>query len=92
MTRNAKRSPVIVYPLIILMLVGHWNDLYQLIMPGAIGQYSPSFGSIMMQLGMALAFGGIFLFIVFRSLTKAALVPKNSPFLQESLHHSTGVV
>lgn len=92
MTRNAKRTPVIVYPLIFIMLIGHWNDLYQLIMPGAIGQYSPSFGSFMMQLGMALTFGGVFLFVVFRSLAKAALVPKNSPFIEESLHHSTGVV
>lgn len=92
MTRNAKRTPVIVYPLIFIMLIGHWNDLYQIIMPGAIGAYSPSFGSILMQLGFALAFGGLFLFVVYRSLAKAALVPKNSPFLEESLHHSTGVV
>lgn len=92
MTRNAKRSPVIVYPLIFLLLIGHWNDVYLLIMPGAVGQYSASLGSILMQLGMALAFGGLFLFVVLNSLSKAALVPKNNPYLEESLHHSTGAV
>lgn len=92
MTRNAKRTPVIVYPLIFLLLIGHWNDLYQLIMPGAIGAYSPSLGSFLMQLGMALAFGGLFLFVVFRSLSKASLVPVNNTYLEESLHHSTGAV
>lgn len=92
MTRDAKRSPVIVYPLIFLLFVGHWNDLYTLIMPGAVGQHSASFGSILMQLGMALTFGGIFLFTVFRSLAMADMVPKNNVYLEESLHHSTGAV
>jgi hypothetical protein len=92
MTRNAKRTPVIVFPLIFLMLIGHWNDLYQLIMPGAIGHYTPNAGSVLMQLGVALAFGGLFLFFVFRSLAKARMLPKNNPFLEESLHHSTGVI
>lgn len=92
MTRNAKRTPVIVYPLIFLMLLGHWNDLYLLIMPGAVGNYAPSFGNVLMQLGFVLSFAGIFLGVVFNSLSKAALVPKNNPFLEESVHHSTGVV
>lgn len=92
MTRNAKRTPVIVYPLLFLMLLGHWNDLYLLIMPGAVGKYEGSFGNILMQLGFALTFAGVFLGVVFNSLSKAALVPKNNPFLEESVHHSTGVV
>lgn len=92
MTRNAKRTPVIVYPLIFLMLLGHWNDLYLLIMPGAVGKYEGSFGNIVMQLGFVLTFAGLFLGVVFNSLSKAALVPKNNPFLEESVHHSTGVV
>ncbi|MFN0203891.1 MAG: hypothetical protein ACKVTZ_20385 [Bacteroidia bacterium] len=92
MMRNAKRVQFILYPMCFFMLMGHWNDLYQLIMPGAIGQHSASFASILMQIGMMLTFAGVFLFVVFSSLAKYPLVTKNNPYLEESLHHSTGVI
>jgi hypothetical protein len=39
------------------------------------------------EIGMMLGFLGLFLFVVFSSLEKAPLLPKNDPYLEESLHH-----
>jgi hypothetical protein len=41
-----------------------------------------------MEIGMFLGFMGLFLFVVLTSLTKAPLVVKSHPYLEESLHHS----
>jgi hypothetical protein len=89
MTRNAKRNPKVLVPIGILMLFGHWVDLFQLIMPGAIYNFQ---GVGLLELGAMLLFAGIFLSVVLSSLSKANLVPVNHPYLEESLHHSTGPV
>lgn len=41
----------------------------------------------LLEIGTFLGFLGLFLFIVFRNLSKAALTPENDPYLKESLHH-----
>jgi hypothetical protein len=43
-----------------------------------------------LDLGALIGFLSLFLFVVFYQLTKASLVPRNDPFLDESLHYSTG--
>lgn len=43
-----------------------------------------------LELGVFTGFLGLFLFIVFNTLSKASLVPKNDPYLGESLHHHVG--
>ncbi len=40
-----------------------------------------------LELGTMIGFLGLFLFVFFTALSKAALLPKNDPYLQESLHH-----
>ena len=41
----------------------------------------------LLEIGTFIGFLGLFLFFVFNKLEKAALVPKNDPYLEESLHH-----
>jgi len=41
----------------------------------------------MLEIGTFLGFLGLFLFVSLYSLSKASLVPKNDPYLEESLHH-----
>jgi hypothetical protein len=41
----------------------------------------------LLELGTMLGFLAFFLFIVFNHLSKAPLMPKNDPYLGESLHH-----
>ena len=40
-----------------------------------------------LEIGTMIGFLGLFLYFSFVSLTKAGLVPKNSPYLAESVHH-----
>ena len=68
----------------IVILCGHWLDYYMMIMPGTMGEHS-GFGII--EIGTTVGFIGTFAFLMLNSLSKAPLVPKNHPFLNESLHH-----
>lgn len=44
------------------------------------------------ELGILIGFLSLFLFFVFGQLEKASLVPMRDPYLEESLHHETGVM
>lgn len=41
----------------------------------------------LIELGVFIGFLAFFIYFVFNQLTKAALVPQNDPYLEESLHH-----
>ena len=89
MTRDAKRMPKIFVPIAIIALLGHWLDLYVLIMPGAV---NTSWDLGLIEMGFFMTFTGIFLYVVFNALTRAGLAPVHHPYLEESLHHTTGPV
>ncbi|MDN3491097.1 quinol:cytochrome C oxidoreductase [Winogradskyella bathintestinalis] len=65
----------------IVILCGHYIDIFNMIMPATVGDRwfigIPEIGSILL-------FGGIFLFIVFTALGKYPLLPKGNPFIKES--------
>ena len=67
----------------IIILAGHYLDIFVMIAPATVGdQWSigiPEIGSI-------LFFAGLFIFWIFRALTKAPLQPKRNPFIEESKH------
>jgi|TARA_R110000796_G_scaffold35098_2_gene90449 hypothetical protein len=67
----------------IVILAGHYLDIFNAIMPATVGDQwfigVPEIGSI-------LFFAGLFIFFVFRALTKAPLQPKRNPFIEESKH------
>ena len=66
------------------MIIGHWLDVYIMVTPGTVGSHW-SIGLV--QLGTFLGYAGLFLFVVFRSLAKAKLMPEGHPMLQESKYH-----
>ncbi|MEO1625395.1 MAG: hypothetical protein AAFV25_09565 [Bacteroidota bacterium] len=41
----------------------------------------------LLEIGIFLGFTALFIYVVFNHMSKAALVPKNDPYLEESLHH-----
>lgn len=41
----------------------------------------------LLEIGTFLGFGALFVYFVFHQLTKASLIPKNDPYIQESLTH-----
>lgn len=85
MSRDAKRNPGFLIAIGTIIFIGHFIDTYLLITPGVLHE-DWDFG--WMEIGFFLGFTGFFIRVVLNSLTKASLVPKNSPYLDESLHHS----
>lgn len=88
MTRNSKRNPKVLTFVAICILVGHWNDIYLMLVPGSLN-YQGGIG--LLEIGMTLAFAGFFIFWVLTALSKRGLIPVNHPYIQESAHHDVGV-
>ncbi len=67
----------------IVILAGHYMDIYNMIMPSTVGtQWSIGIPEI----GAILFFAGLFIFWIFRALGTAPLQPKRNPFIEESKH------
>lgn len=84
MSRDAKRNVIFFTPVALIIFLGHWFDVFCLIMPGTVGSHW-HYG--FMEMGMFLGFLGLFVFVVMNRLSKAPVVVKNHPYLDESLHH-----
>jgi hypothetical protein len=84
MARDAKRTSVVLRLACWGIIIGHYFDFYTNIMPGVVGDHG-GFGP--MEFGMILIFASGFIWSVSNQLTKASLIAKNHPFLEESLHH-----
>ena len=84
MSRDAKRNPGILIAVCLFIIVGHWGDVYMLVVPGTMGEH----GCIgLIEIGLFLTFAGVFTYYILNTLTKAPLMPKNHPYLDESKHH-----
>ena len=84
MTRDSKRHTIFLKIACTVILIGHWFDFYLMVTPGSLSE-NGGFG--LLEIGLALIFGAGFSFVVLQSLSKAPLVAKNHPMLEESLHH-----
>jgi hypothetical protein len=84
MTRDAKATHSILKIACWSVLIGHYFDFYTNIMPGTVGA-NAGFGPI--EFGFILIFVCSFIWFVSNELTKANLIPRNHPMLEESLHH-----
>lgn len=88
MTRNAKRNPKFITIVAISILIGHWNDVYLMLVPGSIDTQ----GSVgFLEIGMALLFAGVFIYWIFTAISKRGLIPVKHPYIEESAHHDVGV-
>ena len=87
MTRKSKRVFGMLVPVSIIVIIGHWFDLYMMIMPGAVGGEASGFGIV--EIGLTIGFLGLFGLITFHALTKAPLAPKNHPYFKESMDYHT---
>lgn len=84
MTRDAKRKMPVLKFVSVILLVGHVLDVYLLVMPGTVGDNN----GMLIEVGLFLVYLGAFLMVFFNTLAKHKLVPKNHPYLEESLHHN----
>lgn len=87
MMRNTKRLPISLVIAASIILVGHWVDVYLMIMPGVVGEKA---GIGLLEIGTTVAFAGIFIYVVLHSLSKANLYTLNHPYFLESANHDVG--
>ena len=84
--RGSKRNYTTMAVLAVLIILGHWVDFYQMVMPGALGEHY-SLGWF--EFGILAFYAGLIMFFVGRSLEKAPLLAKHHPMLKESILHHT---
>jgi hypothetical protein len=83
MSDDLGKKPRVLLLISVLLMIGLWVNLYLQIMPGSYGIIK--FGFV--EAGMWLGYAGLFCGIVSIALSRALLIPKNHPYLEESLHH-----
>jgi len=66
-----------------VLMIGNWVDIYQQVYPGTVHHMHIGF----IEIGSFVGFLGLFALVVGISLTKRPLVPKNHPYLDETLKH-----
>lgn len=67
----------------IVILAGHYLDIFNMIMPATVGD---QWYIGIPEISAVLFFAGLFVFWVFRAISKAPLQPKGNPFIEESKH------
>ncbi|MCF8322010.1 MAG: quinol:cytochrome C oxidoreductase [Flavobacterium sp.] len=67
----------------VVILLGHYIDFFNMIMPGTVGD---QWFIGISEIASVLFFLGLFIYVVFTALTKAPLLPKRNPFIEESKH------
>lgn len=84
MPRPNKRNYFVVALVAVLILIGHWIDFYQMVMPATLGEHW-TIGWF--EIGLVCGFVGLIITLVSNKLTKAPMVPQNHPFLKETIIH-----
>ncbi len=101
MRNSVKRKHGIMMFAAIILFFGHWWDVFMMIKPGALhtahealGHHGDHGGSTpgftipgLLEIGTFMGFLGLYLYLGFNQLTKASLMPKNDPYIQEAMHH-----
>ena len=81
MNSDYKRSNYIIVGVGIIVVLGHYIDIFNMIMPSAVGD---QWFIGMAEIGGFLFFLGLFLWVVFSALSKAPLIAKGDPYMGES--------
>ena len=81
MNSDYKRIPWFIVTAGIVILIGHYFDVYNMIMPATVGD---GWGFGLPEISAISLFLGLFILIVFYALTKAPLLAKRNPFIKES--------
>jgi len=86
MSRTSKRNYAIVTFMSVALLFGHWIDFYQMVFGSTMKNNVPL---NLFDFGIAAGFVGLIMWNTARVLSKYPLIPKNHPFLKESIIHHT---
>jgi hypothetical protein len=83
MNSDFKRVPWFIVTTGIIVLIGHYIDIFVMIMPATVGD---QWFIGISEISSLLLVLGIFIYVVFNAMTKAPLLAKGSPFIKESEH------
>ena len=83
MNSDYKRIPWFIVMAGIVILIGHYLDVFNMIMPATVGD---RWSVGLPELSALALFSGLFLLLVFYALSKHPLLPKGNPFIKESEH------
>jgi len=83
MNSDFKRTNLFVIIGGVVILLGHYLDIFVMVMPATVGE---NWFIGISEISALLLFAGLFIFVVFSALTKAPLLPKGNPFIKESKH------
>jgi len=86
MKKSTKRNWTVMVFMAILIIFGHWIDFYQMVMPGTMGDRNKM---MPFEFGVPCLFIGLIMWGTGRYLSKHSLLPKNHPYLKESMIHHT---
>ena len=81
MNSDYKRMNLIVSTVGIVIVIGHYIDIFNMIMPSAVGD---KWFIGIPEIGGFVFFLGLFIYVVFHELQKAPLLAKGDPFVDES--------
>jgi len=81
MNSDYKRVPIFIIMAGVVILVGHYMDVYMMIMPATVIE---RYGFGIAEFSSILIFLGLFLLIVFYSLSREELLAKGNPMIKES--------
>lgn len=83
MNSDFKRVPWFIVTAGIIVLIGHYIDIFVMIMPATVGD---QWFIGISEISSVILILGIFIYVVFNEMTKAPLLAKGSPFIKESEH------
>jgi hypothetical protein len=84
MRRGSKRNYTTLTFLAVLIILGHWVDFYQMVMPGTMHEHY-SLGWF--EFGMLVFYAGLIMHFVGKGLAKKPLTAMNHPYIKESVIH-----
>src|SRR4029078_7387691 len=86
MKKGTKRNWTLITYMAVLIIFGHWIDVFQMVMPGTVHE---NWHLMPFEFGIACLFIGLIMWGTGRYLSKHSLLIKNHPFLKESMIHHT---
>jgi hypothetical protein len=83
LSQKMDKNKTVVKFICFLLIAGQWIDLYDQIMPTFTT--TPQFGIV--EIGAFIGFAGLFALVFGKAFSKADTIPKNHPYIEESLYH-----
>ncbi|MBC7653897.1 MAG: quinol:cytochrome C oxidoreductase [Oligoflexus sp.] len=81
---SIKRNYKVMVIMSIIVILGHWLDFFNMVMPGTIGPFWKTPEVFLLVFGAMFFVLGLFILIVMTRLSEEKLIPIGNPFLHES--------